>query len=44
MSNPLQQLGEAGQAVWLDFIDRKILESGGLKRLIAEDGLKGVTS
>ncbi|MDB5445094.1 MAG: bifunctional transaldolase/phosoglucose isomerase, partial [Phenylobacterium sp.] len=41
---PLQQLGEAGQAVWLDFIDRKILESGGLKRLIAEDGLKGVTS
>jgi transaldolase/glucose-6-phosphate isomerase len=44
MTNPLQQLGEAGQAVWLDFIDRKILETGGLKRLIAEDGLKGVTS
>jgi transaldolase len=44
MSNPLQQLGEVGQAVWLDFIDRKILETGGLKKLIAEDGLKGVTS
>jgi transaldolase / glucose-6-phosphate isomerase len=44
MTNPLLQLGEAGQAVWLDFIDRKILETGGLKRLIAEDGLKGVTS
>ncbi|MGH6963568.1 MAG: transaldolase [Phenylobacterium sp.] len=44
MTNPLLQLGEAGQAVWLDFIDRKILQSGGLKRLIAEDGLKGVTS
>jgi transaldolase len=44
MSNPLQQLGEVGQAVWLDFIDRRILETGGLKRLIGEDGLKGVTS
>jgi transaldolase/glucose-6-phosphate isomerase len=44
MSNPLQQLGEVGQAVWLDFIDRKILETGGLKRLIERDGLKGVTS
>src|SRR5258708_1493338 len=44
MTNPLLQLGEAGQAVWLDFIDRKILESGGLKRLIEQDGLKGVTS
>jgi transaldolase/glucose-6-phosphate isomerase len=44
MSNPLLQLGEVGQAVWLDFIDRKILETGGLKRLIEQDGLKGVTS
>ena len=33
MTNPLQQLGEVGQAVWLDFIDRRILETGGLKRL-----------
>jgi len=44
MSNPLQQLGEVGQAVWLDFIDRRTLETGGLKRLIEQDGLKGVTS
>jgi transaldolase/glucose-6-phosphate isomerase len=44
MTNPLQQLGEAGQAVWLDFIDRELLETGGLRTLIAEDGLKGVTS
>jgi transaldolase/glucose-6-phosphate isomerase len=44
MTNPLLQLGEVGQAVWLDFIDRKILEDGGLKRLIGQDGLKGVTS
>jgi transaldolase/glucose-6-phosphate isomerase len=44
MTNPLQQLGEVGQAVWLDFIDRKILETGGLQRLVEQDGLKGVTS
>src|SRR5258705_14000516 len=44
MTNPLQQLGGVGQAVWLDYIDRRILETGGLKRLIEQDGLKGVTS
>jgi transaldolase/glucose-6-phosphate isomerase len=44
MSNPLQQLGDAGQAVWLDFIERKILENGHFKALIDDDGLKGVTS
>jgi transaldolase/glucose-6-phosphate isomerase len=30
--------------VWLDFVDRKFLEDGGLDRLIDEDGLTGVTS
>jgi transaldolase/glucose-6-phosphate isomerase len=44
MINPLLQLSEVGQAVWLDFIDRKILETGELKRLVEQDGLKGVTS
>ena len=44
MTNPLLQLAEAGQSVWLDFIDRKILRDGGLKRLIEQDGVKGVTS
>jgi len=43
-SNPLQQLGEAGQAVWLDFVQRKMLEDGGLRKLIEQDGLTGVTS
>jgi transaldolase / glucose-6-phosphate isomerase len=42
--NCLLALGDAGQAVWLDFLNRKILDNGELKRLIAEDGLKGVTS
>jgi transaldolase/glucose-6-phosphate isomerase len=44
MSNPLLQLSDAGQAVWLDFIERKILDDGSFRKLIDEDGLKGVTS
>jgi transaldolase / glucose-6-phosphate isomerase len=44
MTNPLIQLSQAGQAVWLDYLHRKILENGELKRLIGEDGLKGMTS
>jgi transaldolase/glucose-6-phosphate isomerase len=42
--NRLQTLEEAGQAVWLDFIDREFMAAGGLKRLVEEDGLTGVTS
>ena len=44
MTNPLTKLGGAGQAVWLDFLNRKILDDGELARLIAEDGLTGMTS
>ncbi|WP_156678264.1 bifunctional transaldolase/phosoglucose isomerase [Sphingomonas profundi] len=44
MTSKLQQLHDAGQAVWLDFVDRKFLSEGGLKTLVAEDGLTGVTS
>ncbi|NIJ08105.1 transaldolase [Sphingomonas vulcanisoli] len=43
MSN-LKELAAAGQAVWLDFVDRKFLAEGGLRKLVAEDGLTGVTS
>jgi len=42
--NPLQQLRERGQSVWIDFIDRDLIESGELKRLIDKDGLGGLTS
>jgi hypothetical protein len=37
-SNPLLQLGAYGQAVWLDYIHRKLITSGDLARLINEDG------
>jgi transaldolase len=41
--NPLQQLQQAGQAVWLDYIRRDLLD-GELARLVAEDGVTGLTS
>src|SRR5436190_23396820 len=44
MANPLKMLNEFGQSVWLDFVSRDLLKSGELGRLIAEDGLRGVTS
>jgi transaldolase / glucose-6-phosphate isomerase len=44
MANPLRTLNEFGQSVWLDFVSRDLLKSGGLAKLIAEDGLRGVTS
>ena len=42
--NPLKRLGELGQAFWLDDIHRELMTSGGLRRLIDEDGLRGMTS
>jgi transaldolase len=44
MTNPLRELAEAGQAPWLDYVHRKILEDGELQRLIDEDGVTGLTS
>ena len=44
MTNPLRTLQEYGQSVWLDFVSRELLQTGRLARLIAEDGLTGVTS
>jgi transaldolase len=35
---------EQGQAIWLDTIQRSLVISGGLERLVREDGLRGVTS
>ena len=44
MPNPLKTLNEFGQSVWLDFVSRELLKTGQLTTLIAEDGLRGVTS
>jgi transaldolase len=42
--NRLQRLHDAGQSIWLDFIDRRILRDGELARRIREDALTGMTS
>lgn len=44
VANPLVELQNLGQSVWLDNISRGILDSGELKKLIEDDGLRGVTS
>jgi transaldolase len=43
-TNRLFALHEVGQSIWLDFIDRTILQNGELARLIREDALSGMTS
>lgn len=44
MENRVKQIHSFGQSIWLDFIDREIIKSGNLKKLIDEDGVRGVTS
>ncbi|THD70969.1 transaldolase [Phenylobacterium sp.] len=43
-ANPLKALTAAGQAIWLDYLHQDILATGELKRLIADDGVTGLTS
>jgi transaldolase len=42
--NPLHALHDAGQSIWLDYIDRSLLRSGELARRIEQDALTGMTS
>ena len=42
--NPLKELGGQGQSIWLDYIRRNLIRSGELKRMVDEDGIRGVTS
>ncbi|HVX39982.1 MAG TPA: transaldolase [Gemmatimonadaceae bacterium] len=42
--NPLHRLHDAGQSIWLDFIDRTMLRNGDLQRRINDDALTGMTS
>jgi transaldolase len=43
-TSPLTQLATLGQSIWLDYIRRDLISSGDLRRLIEEDGLRGLTS
>ena len=42
--NKIKSIRDLGQSIWLDFFDRKIMDTGKLKRLIEDDGVSGVTS
>ena len=44
MPSRLQALHDAGQSLWLDYIDRTMLSNGDLARRIREDALTGMTS
>src|ERR1700720_518783 len=43
-TNPLKGLLAYGQSPWMDYIRRDLLTSGGLKKMIQQDGLMGMTS
>ena len=40
----LHELSELGQSVWIDFLSRDLLKSGGLARMMRDDAVVGVTS
>src|SRR5690606_7780114 len=42
--NGLQQLASYGQSFWMDTISREMIKDGTLRRMIKQDGLRGVTS
>ncbi|HEY1658771.1 MAG TPA: transaldolase [Candidatus Sulfotelmatobacter sp.] len=43
-NNPLKELLNYGQSMWLDYIRRDLITSGKLKAMIEDDGLRGMTS
>jgi transaldolase len=43
-ANPLRTLTDLKQSIWLDNLNRAMLDSGELARLIREDGVTGITS
>jgi len=44
MANSIEQLGEYGQSVWLDYIRRGLIISGELARMVSRGWIRGVTS
>jgi transaldolase len=44
MTNPLLELKKQGQSVWYDDLNRKLIVSGALKRMVDDDGVSGGTS
>jgi transaldolase len=44
MSNKLREIQAIGQAIWIDNLNRQLLDDGTMKSLIEQDGISGVTS
>ena len=44
MTSFVARLNDFGQSPWYDNLSRRVLEDGGLARLVTEDGIRGVTS
>jgi transaldolase len=44
MSNKLREIEALGQAVWIDNLNRQLLDDGTLRELVEQDGISGVTS
>lgn len=44
MTSPIARLAEYGQSPWYDNLRRALIEGGELARMVAEDGIRGVTS
>src|SRR5690625_1675530 len=42
--NNVKRINELGQSIWLDFLNREIMNNGKLQQYIDEDGACGVTS
>jgi transaldolase len=44
MSNLLREIEALGQSIWIDNLNRDLLDGGTMRRLVEEDGISGVTS
>ncbi|MDY7022992.1 MAG: transaldolase family protein, partial [Cyanobacteriota bacterium] len=43
-TNHLLEIEDLGQSIWMDNLSRDIIESGELKNLMVEKGIRGITS
>jgi transaldolase len=44
MSNKLREIEALGQSIWIDNLNRQLLDDGTLRELVEQDGISGVTS
>jgi transaldolase/glucose-6-phosphate isomerase len=42
--NPVKKVADLGQSIWIDYIDRDLVQSGRLRKMVEEEGVRGLTS